>query len=349
MPRPRATRGRGHRVLGSALEPPGSSNASDWTVGIDRGDRRTARRRARAATGGSSEQHRSPGGPRHGNCTPTATVTGTPGVLPHDPARPADHPAMSSSRSPVRRARARRLHPDRDPGGAADPRHHVRPRLRDLSRRAHLRGAHRGVAEALARDRVRDAHDGHGFRADGAAAGARSARPDPPPGAARLLAATAPARAPPASRFGSGGSARAPSSTRCISTRTPGFSRASPIRAPTPSPLAELTRAGWSNTAGQQRGTLQRVSYALVDDVLKRSYTTALDTVQGTQAAGSGSVQRREDRAAALPRRQSNLAEPVAAADISATDRLWTRPVAVEITIEFKDWGRVRRLVEVAG
>ena len=48
-------------------------------------------------------------------------------------------------------------------------------------------------------------------------------------------------------------------------------------------PLAELTRAGWSNTAGQQRSTLQRVSYALVDDVLKRSYTTALDTVQGTQ------------------------------------------------------------------
>ena len=25
------------------------------------------------------------------------------------------------------------------------------------------------------------------------------------------------------------------------------------------------------------------------------------------------------------------------------------RPVAVEITIEFKDWGTVRRLIEVAG
>jgi type II secretion system protein J len=25
------------------------------------------------------------------------------------------------------------------------------------------------------------------------------------------------------------------------------------------------------------------------------------------------------------------------------------RPVAVEITIEFKDWGRIRRLIEVAG
>ena len=28
---------------------------------------------------------------------------------------------------------------------------------------------------------------------------------------------------------------------------------------------------------------MQRVSYGLVDDVLKRSYTTALDTVQGTK------------------------------------------------------------------
>jgi general secretion pathway protein J len=36
--------------------------------------------------------------------------------------------------------------------------------------------------------------------------------------------------------------------------------------------LVDLTRAGWSNTAGQQRSTLQRVSYTMVDDVIKRSY-----------------------------------------------------------------------------
>jgi len=34
---------------------------------------------------------------------------------------------------------------------------------------------------------------------------------------------------------------------------------------------------------------------------------------------------------------------------VSSTDTFWTRPVAVEITIEFKDWGTVRRLIEVAG
>ncbi len=47
--------------------------------------------------------------------------------------------------------------------------------------------------------------------------------------------------------------------------------------------IADLTRAGWSNTAGQQRSTLQRVSYSLVNDVLKRSYQVNLDTVQGNQ------------------------------------------------------------------
>jgi type II secretion system protein J len=33
---------------------------------------------------------------------------------------------------------------------------------------------------------------------------------------------------------------------------------------------------------------------------------------------------------------------------LSSAD-LASRPVAVEIVVEFKDWGRVRRLVEVAG
>ena len=113
--------------------------------------------------------------------------------------------------------------------------------------------------------------------------------------------------------------------------------------------LVEFTRAGWSNTAGQQRSTLQRVSYALVDDVLKRSYTTALDTVQGTKPVvqdlfgGVKTVQLRYLDGNQIWQSQWP------AAGLSPPESLWTRPVAVEITIEFKDWGRVRRLIEVAG
>jgi general secretion pathway protein J len=114
-------------------------------------------------------------------------------------------------------------------------------------------------------------------------------------------------------------------------------------------PLAELTRGGWSNTAGQQRSTLQRVSYSLVDDVLKRSYTTSLDTVLATQPqiqelfSGVKTVQLRY--LDGNQTWQTQWPPP----NLPQSEGLWVRPVAVEITIEFKDWGRVQRVIEVAG
>jgi general secretion pathway protein J len=114
-------------------------------------------------------------------------------------------------------------------------------------------------------------------------------------------------------------------------------------------PLADLTRGGWSNTAGQQRGTLQRVSYALVGDVLKRSYTTALDSMQGTKpviqdlVSGVKTIQFRYlDANQAW---QSQWPPP----SIPAPENLAVRPVAVEVTVELKDWGTIRRVIEVAG
>jgi general secretion pathway protein J len=113
--------------------------------------------------------------------------------------------------------------------------------------------------------------------------------------------------------------------------------------------IVDLTRAGWSNTAGQQRSTLQRVSYGLVDDVLKRSYLTSLDTVQGNKPVvqdlftGVKAIQLRYLDANQAWQNQwppPGLAPP---------DSFVTRPVAIELIIEFKDWGRVRRLIEVAG
>jgi general secretion pathway protein J len=114
-------------------------------------------------------------------------------------------------------------------------------------------------------------------------------------------------------------------------------------------PILDLTRTGWSNTAGQQRSTLQRVSYGLVDDVLKRSYQVHLDNVQGTTPVaqdlftGVKAIQMRYlDSNQAW---QSQWPPP----GLLGTEGLSSRPVAVELIIEFKDWGRVRRLIEVAG
>jgi prepilin-type N-terminal cleavage/methylation domain-containing protein len=112
--------------------------------------------------------------------------------------------------------------------------------------------------------------------------------------------------------------------------------------------IVDLTRAGWSNTAGQQRGTLQRVSYALVGDVLKRSYQTSLDTVLGNKPvvqdllSGVKGVQLRY-----LDSNQAWQNQWPAAT--STPDQYQSRPVAVELIIQFKDWGAIRRLIEVAG
>ena len=114
-------------------------------------------------------------------------------------------------------------------------------------------------------------------------------------------------------------------------------------------PILDLTRTGWSNTAGQQRSTLQRVSYGLVDDVLKRSYQVHLDNVQGTTPVvqdlftGVKAIQMRYlDGNQAW---QTQWPPP----GLQQAESLTSRPVAVELIIEFKDWGRIRRLIEVAG
>jgi general secretion pathway protein J len=116
--------------------------------------------------------------------------------------------------------------------------------------------------------------------------------------------------------------------------------------------MVDLTRAGWSNTAGQQRSTLQRVSYALVGDVLKRSYQINLDTVQGNKPVvqdlltGVAGVQLRYlDSNQAW---QNQWPETTTIQNGSTTD-LQSRPVAVEIIVQFKDWGAIRRVVEVSG
>jgi general secretion pathway protein J len=113
--------------------------------------------------------------------------------------------------------------------------------------------------------------------------------------------------------------------------------------------LIDLTRGGWSNTAGQQRSTLQRVSYQLVDDVLKRSYQTVLDptststpVVQNLLTGVKGVQLRFLDG-------NQVWTDLWPAPSLLLPDSLYVRPVAVEIVIDFKDWGKVRRLIEVAG
>jgi general secretion pathway protein J len=118
--------------------------------------------------------------------------------------------------------------------------------------------------------------------------------------------------------------------------------------------MVDLTRAGWSNTAGQQRSTLQRVSYALVGEVLKRSYQINLDTVQGNKPVvqdlltGVKGVQLRYLDSNQAWQNQWPETTTIQGGP-NATADLQSRPVAVEIIVQFKDWGPIRRVIEVSG
>jgi len=117
--------------------------------------------------------------------------------------------------------------------------------------------------------------------------------------------------------------------------------------------IVTFTRAGWSNPAGIQRPAEQRVRYRLIDGSLVREHWMAVDPALNTEP------------------RQRVLLTKVKAVEIRFLDpvsRQWrtdwqssstgqvppnsvslilTRPLAIEFTVVFEDWGRVVRLFEI--
>jgi general secretion pathway protein J len=113
-----------------------------------------------------------------------------------------------------------------------------------------------------------------------------------------------------------------------------------------------LTRSGWSNPAAMQRSALQRVRYELRDGILYRDYWTVLDAqlepqpvrrpllsdVEGfTLRYMNDGRQWQEDWPPAQPNAESEL-----------MFKRW-RPLAVEISLQLKDWGEITRMIEIAG
>jgi general secretion pathway protein J len=119
--------------------------------------------------------------------------------------------------------------------------------------------------------------------------------------------------------------------------------------------LVALTRGGWANPAGIQRPALQRVSYALDDGKLVRAHWRVLD------ATLAGEPVRREllDRVRLVQLRYMDEARqwreewpPPETGGTLLTDPLAAlsiRPIAVEVTLELEDWGRLVRIIEVPG
>ena len=133
-------------------------------------------------------------------------------------------------------------------------------------------------------------------------------------------------------------------------------------------PLVALTRAGWTNPNGLQRPSLQRVLYYFQDGTLRREYFTVLDPTQASQAVRrdlmshlkSVSLRFMDVQSGNVKQLQPNSGSGASAGSINwspswppinnaGQNMLRYRPVAIEITLETEDWGRIVRYVEIAG
>jgi general secretion pathway protein J len=111
--------------------------------------------------------------------------------------------------------------------------------------------------------------------------------------------------------------------------------------------LVSFTRAGWTNPTGLQRPGLQRVAYYFDKGTLRREHWSVLDPTQTSTTVKRDllthlkSVSLRFFNQAGWdthwPRNQQVLEE------------LPTRPIAVEVTLETEDWGKIVRLIELPG
>jgi general secretion pathway protein J len=114
-----------------------------------------------------------------------------------------------------------------------------------------------------------------------------------------------------------------------------------------------FTRGGWTNPVGLERSTLQRVRYVLRDDKLYREYWLVLDAPLEPQPIPRlllDGVLNFKVRYMNEGREWQDIWPPAAQGGGALTMReLGRRPLAVELTLETKDFGVLTRIIEVPG
>jgi general secretion pathway protein J len=120
-------------------------------------------------------------------------------------------------------------------------------------------------------------------------------------------------------------------------------------------PVVALSRGGWANPAGLQRPGLQRVAYYLENGALRRENWNVLDpTLASTTVKREllTHVKTFAIRYLDVNRVWQGQWPPATATVLvgaSMEQTLRERPVAVEITIDTEDWGKIVRIIEIAG
>ncbi|HXZ59668.1 MAG TPA: type II secretion system minor pseudopilin GspJ [Steroidobacteraceae bacterium] len=135
------------------------------------------------------------------------------------------------------------------------------------------------------------------------------------------------------------GSGSAPTSSQGTTSGTP--------------PLIALTRGGWANPTGLQRPALQRVAYFLENGTLRREYWFVLDPTLSSTTARRDLLKKVKSVTLQFLdlthtwQAQWPPATVVGAQALESSLRI--RPLAVQVTIDTEDFGKIVRIFEVAG
>src|SRR5437868_4733087 len=108
--------------------------------------------------------------------------------------------------------------------------------------------------------------------------------------------------------------------------------------------LVEFTHSGWSNPAGVPRPTLQRVAYRMQDNKLYRDYWAVLDRTMTDEPTRVMLLERVKSVTLRYMGADRDWKDQWPPLGYSGRDTSFVRPLAVEITLELEDWGKIVRL-----
>ncbi len=124
------------------------------------------------------------------------------------------------------------------------------------------------------------------------------------------------------------------------------------LASPSNEPLVQLTRDGWSNPLGLPRPELERVAYVFKHGTLIREHWNVLDPTLADHPLKRDLLKHlRSVRLRYLDfnrRWVTQWPPPMAGAEASLDGYYRMRPLAVEVTLDTRQWGKIVRIFEVA-
>lgn len=124
--------------------------------------------------------------------------------------------------------------------------------------------------------------------------------------------------------------------------------------AETSAPLVSLTRNGWSNPTGVSRPELERVAYVFENGTLVREHWNVLDaTLSSTPVKRNLLKHLRRVTFRYMSPQHAWIANwpssPLNVGGMAASDSFYRmRPLAVQVTLDTQQWGKIVRIFEIA-